>query len=521
MADACFYFEDFTLDTDRRELRRGGERVALGPLVFDLLVHLVRNSDRVVSKDDMLEVVWKGRIVSESNLTSHVNAVRKALGDSGEAQRLVRTVPRKGIRFVGDVRAEGASPAAAPTVAAPPAPPTGDRPAIAVLPFTNMGGDAEQEYFADGITEDIITALSKWRSFLVVARNSSFTYKGRNVDVRQVGRELGVRYVLEGSVRKASNRVRITAQLVDTAHGTHLWAERYDRDLTDVFAIQDEISQHIAAVVEPELGRYERLQSSTKPPAHLEAWDCLYRGMHLLYKFTRADIAAARPFFERAIAIDPRFARAHTSLAYTHQLDLLHGYAADRPASIAELLGHAKQGVQLDDSDSYTHLMLSFAYRWAGEHDLALAEARKAVDVNPSDAWALGRLGNALDLIGQPREGLACLQRALALSTRDPHVKFYLALSARACLNARDHAAAEGWARKSIEQDPSQARAHLFLAAALGHLGRAEEARAALDTCERLQPGCAAMWIGAREYRDPAANEHLVEGLRKAGMKAA
>ena len=516
MADSRFFFDDFTLDTERRELHRGSERVALGgPQVFDLLLHLVLNRDKVVSKDDMLESVWKGRIVSESTLTGYINAVRKALGDSGEAQRLVRTVPRKGIRFVGDVRAETAVAANAVSPSA-----ASIRPAVAVLPFTNMGGDIDQDYFADGITEDIITALSKWRSFPVIARNSSFTYKGRSVDVRQVGRELGVRYVLEGSVRKAGNRVRVTAQLIDAADGAHLWAERYDRELVDVFAIQDEISQRIAAVVEPELGRHEQRLSSAKPVANLEAWDCLHRGLHLLYKFTRADIAASRPLFERALDLDPQLSRAHTSLAYTHQLDLLHGYVADRAASIALLLHHARRGVQLDDDDSYAHLMLAFAYSRAGQPDLAVATGRKAVEVNPSDAWALGALGDALDLAGRPREALACLERTLTLTPRDPHMKFYLSVGARICRHDRDHGAAESWARKSVELDPSHARGHLVKAIALGHFGRAKEARAAFDACEALQPGYAAQWIAAPQYGDAADNAHLVDGLRKAGINS-
>ncbi len=393
-----------------------------------------------------------------------------------------------------------------------------DKPSVAVLPFQNMSGDPEQEYFADGISEDIITALSKWRSFLVIARNSTFTYKGRNVDIRQVGRELGVRYVLEGSVRKAANRLRITAQLIDATTAAHIWAERYDRDLTDVFAIQDEISGQIAAVVEPELGRYEQGRASAKAPASLEAWDCLHRGMYLLYKFTKTDIAASRPYFERAIELDPLFSRAHTSLAYTHQLDILHGYTDDRARSIEWLLSHAKRGVQLDDNDSYGHLMLCFAYRWAGEHDLAVAEGRKAIAINPSDTWALGVLGNVLDLAGQSREGLACLERALALSPRDPHAKFYLALCARASIVIGDYAGAESWAGKAIGFDPSIARPYFMLASALGHLGRTKQARAALDTCERVQPGFAALWIRWQEYRSAADNAHVIDGLRKAGM---
>ena len=241
-------FGDYALDPDRRELTRHAEAVAIGPKVFDLLLYLVQNREHVVSKDDLLDAVWAGRIVSESTLTSHINAVRKAIGDSGEEQRLVRTLARKGFRFVGDVREapdDRASPGAStakPDEASAPALILPDSPSIAALPFQNWSGDPEQEYFADGVVEDIITALSRIRWLFVIARNSSFTYKGRAVDVKQVGRELGVRYVLEGSVRKAANRVRITGQLIDATTGAHLWADRFEGTLDDIFELQDQVA---------------------------------------------------------------------------------------------------------------------------------------------------------------------------------------------------------------------------------------------------------------------------------------
>jgi TolB-like protein len=235
-----YLFEKYAFDTDRRELHRGADVVSVAPQVFDLLDYLIRNRERVVSKDDLINAIWNGRIVSDAALTTRLNAARSAIGDSGEEQRLIKTLPRKGFRFVGPVReAQGAAGAAvADNPVEPPKPvlTLPDKPSIAILPFTNLSSDPEQEYFADGVVEDIITGLSRSKSLFVIARNSSFTYKGKAVDIKQVGRELGVRYVLEGSVRKAGNRVRITGQLVDAATGNHIWADRYDSTL-ETFSI--------------------------------------------------------------------------------------------------------------------------------------------------------------------------------------------------------------------------------------------------------------------------------------------
>jgi TolB-like protein len=264
-----FTFDGYTLDTGRRELLRGGVVIAVQPQVFDLLVCLVQNRKRVVSKDDLIASVWQGRIVSDSTLTSRINAARVAIGDSGEDQKLIRTIPRKGFRFVASVieQLHDIQPAAAPPEQSSPRPalPLLERPAIAVLPFSNMSGDREQEYFSDGISEDIITALSKLRWFFVIARNSSFVYKGKAVHLKQVAEELGVRYVVEGSVRKDGDLVRITAQLIDTTTGSHIWADHYDRDLTDVFAVQDEITEAIVATIEPKIYVAENFRARRKP----------------------------------------------------------------------------------------------------------------------------------------------------------------------------------------------------------------------------------------------------------------
>jgi TolB-like protein len=320
-------FDDYVLDPARRELSRNGASVKIEPKVFDLLIHLIENRHRVVSKDDLIAQVWGNRIVSDSALTHAINAARNAIGDDGKAQRLIRTSSRWGYRFVGSVRLqEGAEPAPGPAGAASspngPALPLPDKPSIAVLPFHNIGDDSEQEYFVDGLAEDIITALSRFKSLFVIARNSSFTYKGRAVDIRQVGRELGVRYVLEGSVRKGGNRVRITAQLIDAISGAHVWAERYDRDLSDVFAVQDAITASVAGLIEPALAEAEQQRLLRKPPDRLDAWEAHQRGLWHFYKYGPEENQTALTYFRQAIALDPNFAPGHYGYALALQWDV-------------------------------------------------------------------------------------------------------------------------------------------------------------------------------------------------------
>jgi TolB-like protein len=304
-------FDDCVLDPARRELRRASGSVSVGPQVFDVLLHLVENRARVVTKDDLLEAVWHGRIVSESTITSHINAARSAIGDDGQAQRLIRTVPRKGFRFVGEVSEATEGTVAAQTTPLP------DKPSIAVLPFVNLSGDPEQEYFADGVVEDIITALSHIRWLFVIARNSSFTFKGRAVDVTHVGRELGVRYVLEGSVRKAANRVRITGQLVDAATGGHLWAERYEGALDDVFQLQDRITESVVGAIAQELERAEMERARRKPTESLDAYDHFLRGMASFHTGTQASVDQALKSFRTTIALDPEYASAYGMAAWS------------------------------------------------------------------------------------------------------------------------------------------------------------------------------------------------------------
>src|SRR6185295_6222447 len=299
VSSAAFRFANFEIDVARHELRCAGKIIPIEPQVFDLLIHLIRNRNRIVSREELIDAVWKGRIISEATLSSRVSAVRRAIGDNGDDQLFVRTHHKRGFRFVGQVEDAGSyetvvtdrrpvatkvpdslaqNDAAVPALALP------DKPSIAVLPFQNMSGDPEQEYFADGLTEDIITGLSRQRWFFVIARNSSFAFKGEAVDVRKVASELGVRYVLEGSVRKIANRVRVTGQLIDAAHGIHLWADKYDRELEDIFKLQDEITNRVIGSVLPQILTAEAARIRRKPPQSLDAWDLVMQALPHMWR---------------------------------------------------------------------------------------------------------------------------------------------------------------------------------------------------------------------------------------------
>lgn len=383
-----FVFGDCVLDLERREFTRDAQAVAMGPQVFDLLLYLVQNRARVVSKDDVLDAVWKGRIVSESTLTSHINAVRKAVGDNGEKQHLIRTVPRKGFRFVGDVKeiqpsARSASVKAElinPSDNSASAPPLPDKPSFAALPFLNLSGDVQQDYFADGIVEDIIGALSRISWLFVIARNSSFTYKGRAVDVKQVGRELGVRYVLEGSVRKAANRVRITAQLVDATSGINIWADRFEGDLRDVFELQDDMAKSVVGAIGPKLERAEIDRAMRKPTESLDAYDYYLRGMACFHQSTREAIGQALQLFEKAIALDPDFASAYGMAAACIYWRKMNGWLIDRAQELAS-------GAEL---------------------------AAKALALGRDDAVALTRGGHALRISAATSTGVLPMSTALS-----------------------------------------------------------------------------------------------------------
>jgi TolB-like protein/Tfp pilus assembly protein PilF len=518
-----FAFSDHTLDTDRRELRRASEAVSVEPQVFDLLVYLVCNRDRVVSKYDLIASVWQGRIVSESTLTSRINAARTAVGDNGKDQKLIRTVARKGLRFIGDVHEGPTAVDPAPASARPDdtalRPLLSDRPAIAVLPFTNMSGDPEQDYFSDGISEDIITALSRLRWFLVMSRNSSFVYKGKAVHIRQVAEELGVGYVVEGSVRKSGEQVRITAQLNDVTTGSHIWAEHYDRNLTDVFAVQDDITESIVAAIEPQLYAAENFHARRKPPDSMDAWDLVMRALSYYWRVTRQDNVVAQALLEKAIAIDPNYGQALGVLATSLTFGGHMGWA-DMAVSTDMAERAAVAAILADSEDPWAHNALGSVHLFRRRFSDALSEIELALQLNPSFSLAQGYYGLALSYCGHWEEAELAAQRALRLSPRDPFSAIYGGIAGYAQYVGRNYDEAMRFSREALRQRGDFVGAHRVLTAALGMAGQTEAASAALRELRRAQPNISLAWIAAQMPMEREADmEHYLEGLRRAGLE--
>ena len=400
------------------------------------------------------------------------------------------------------------------------------RPAVAVLPFENLSGDPEQEYFADGLTEDIITALSLSRSFPVIARNSTFSYKGKSPDIRKVGEELGARYVVEGSVRRAGERVRVTAQLINSETGHHVWAERYDRELADIFDLQDEITRRIVVTLMPELERAEREKAVAKPPGNLDAWDCYLHGVAHLNELTADAIPRAREMFQRAIALDPNYAKAYALLAMTYHREMWLDLADDMEDAAERMMQAARAAVRLDDGDSLSHSVIAFAYVWQRKYDLAVREAQRALQLNPIDVNVNYAAGVTLSYAGRPAEAIPLMENAIRLSPNDPRAPLYHQGLASAHFSVHRFEEACEWAMKALLEDSSMVAnamrtpANLVYLSSLGHLGRLDEARAFLDRTdpEQLRIDAISQWV--RKKMDSDTDALLLDGLRKAGLPA-
>jgi len=518
-----YCFSEFELDTNRLEFRANGDLRALEPQVFDVLRHLAENADRLVSREELIDVVWGGRIVSDATVSARINAVRRAVGDSGQTQALIKTIPRRGFRFVGEVSVDESDGNSEPAQVARTAeqtiqPPT-DTPSIAVLPFSNMSDDLDQEYFSDGITEDIITALSRLRWLMVIARNSTFTYKGRAVDVKQVGREMGVRYVLEGSVRKAGKRIRVTAEIADAGTGNQIWAERYDRELVDVFDLQDELTEAICAHINVELASTERTQAHKKLTTDLDAWDLYQRGMWHYYKMSKDDMVEARRLLQLANDRASEFANAYAGLALVGFSETMFGYAQDNSTTLEFGLRNAEKALALDDRDGFGHYALGRICTVLGDRDRALTALRKSIDLNPSSAVNFFGLGFALYWFGHAEEASSILTRAIRLSPQDPQLWLfhYVRCFAFSVQDEFDLAITDAIATKQFGSD--EFLPYLAEATAYSLSGRIDEARTAYERANRLNPKLSTTYFKQlinNQY--PPYVEKTLDALRKAGM---
>ena len=515
-----YLFEDCTLDTDRRELRRGGHVRPVAAQVFDLLEYLIRNRARVVSKDDLVGAIWDGRIVSEAAITTRLNVARRAIGDNGHDQRLIKTLPRKGFLFAASVREEKGDVTATARPLEPPSAAT-EKASVAVLPFTNMNGDADQDYFADGITADIITELSRFSELLVIARNSSFQYKGKTIDAQQIGRELAVGYLLEGSIRRDGDRVRIVAQLIDTTRGVHRWSERYDRKILDVFAVQDEVARGIATMLAAHVNKAEVERALLKPPTTWQAHDYFLQASDidalLRSSLKKEDLYETRRLLEHALAIDPKYARAYAMLSGTHVLAWANRFDDDyrQPATLHRAHRLAREAVRLDPNLPQARCSLGNALVWMRQHEAAIEEFERAIALNPNFAdW---RFAWALVYGGEPARAIEVCNAHMRL---DP---FHNAL-APSCLGLahylrRRYSNALPLLRESISRSPDNRAAHAFAAATYAQLGALEEARAAADEVIRIEPSYTIEWAKRHSiFKYPGDADHYFDGIRKAGL---
>ncbi len=497
-------FGDFRLDLRHRRLVARGVPLELKPKAFDILCALAAARGEVVTKDELLAKVWPGLVVEENNIQVQVSALRKALGEERGAPLHLVTVPGRGYRLVGVEEASA-------TAAAP------GRPSIAVLPFENLGSDPEQGYFADGVVEDVITGLARVKGLTVIARNSSFVYRDRAVDPRQVGRELAVRYVLQGSVRRFADRIRIATQLVDAESGAQVWAERYDRQLGDLFAVQDEIAMSVIGAIEPGLRKAEVERVRRKRRETLGAYDLVLRALPYLYKLMPDAGAPAIPLLQKALELEPGYALAHAMLAWCFHVRYSRGglREEDRAASIR----HAQAAVAGGSDDALSLAIAGFV-TWFDRHDTATAFDLfdRALALGPSNVVALCTSAVALAWTGRSEEAIERAGRALALSPFDAlNYLSYLAL-AGAHYRLGRYEIAQGWARRAVEANPGFSVPYAYLAAALVRVGREEDARAAVQAMLALDPG---FTIG--RYRitvgvNPEVFGEFETGWRRAGM---
>jgi TolB-like protein/Tfp pilus assembly protein PilF len=506
-------FGPLTLDARHGRLLREGRPVAVSSKGLRLLEAFLAAPGQVLKKSELMRAGWGDAAVEESNLSVQIAALRKQLGPTVGGGDWITTVPRVGYRFVGLSEQMPVDEAAAPK----PSPVERDyRPSIAVLPFVNPGGNKDEDYLADGITEDIITALTRFRWFFVIARNSSFAYKDRTLDAKQIAQELGVRYLLQGSVRKSGQRIRISAQLIEAVSAKHIWAERYDLELTEVFAVQDEIAERVAGAIEPELLKSEGAQAAARHTGNMTAWDLVRRGTWHFHQVTRDNHLKARDLFREACQLDPDLPEAHIWLARVSAGVVPYGWSDSPAKDLEEGMDAALKAVQLDERNPYAHYALAIVSVFSGRFDPSISAARKAIEISPS--FALGHLvfGMALLFSGRAAEAVSPLEYGLRLSPYDPQNFVWLNVLALARLfSGRAQAGLEA-ASRAVQVRPNWRTTLEVLVCCYAALGKWDEARGCAREMAGVtrQPGDV---LAPLRANNPRWTEQMSEALREAG----
>jgi adenylate cyclase len=521
-------FENYVLDVPRRELRRDDLLVPVEPQVFDLLVYLVRNRDRVVTKDELFAAVWQGRVVSEMALTTRLNAARTAIMDSGKQQRLIRTLRHSGFRFAGEVRelhprrvadlvvspdhgdaAQVVSPLSAP-----------DRPSLAVLPFRNFRAPELPEYFVDGIVEEITTALAKWKWFLVIDRNSAFAYKNAGDDSRTIGEAFGVRYLLGGSARVVGRRLRISAQLLEAATGVHIWADHFDAEMADVFAVQEELANAVVASLEPQLHAAELRRIRRKRPEDLTVYDRHLEALWHSHVLTEKNTLEALRLLSGCLELDPGYAPAAALASFCYRTRRQQGWSSStRDDALG--MAFAERALACDPDDPFVLWSAGHAITALGkEHMRARGLIDKSLALNPNCAQAWAVSGWNHDHIGDRAAALDDFQFALRLSPFDPMNYYVLAGISCAYMNTQQYEKALEFGWRSIRARSTFATAWRSVAVSLAYLGRRKEARAAVDQLRGVDPGLTVTMVDQSRCNiaDPHERRHYLDGLRLAGL---
>lgn len=492
------------------QLEREAERIKLEPRVAKLLLQLIESGGSPVTREELMELVWPGMVVGDEALSNAVNKLRKAFGDDRQNPRIIETIPKVGYRLIAEVGKSEIEPT----------PRFPEKPSIAVLPFTNMSGDPEQDYFSDGITDDIITGLSRSPWLFVIARNSSFVYRGKSMDVRSIARELGVRYILEGSVRNSGQRIRVTAQLIDGVSGSHVWAEKYDGQLEDVFDLQDEITRNVVASAQTEIhlsgGAVHMTDRKERP--NMQVWELVARAWSALYGLNRESLLEAERFALQAIDMAPASCEAHLLYAGARLHLVWMGFAENAEDMLESGYEAAKRAVELDERNEYAHWICSLALLNKRDFEGALYEVNRSIELNPNCSLAHGTRGTVLCYSGHPEESIRSNEIAIRSNPKDVSLFFRFTGIAIAHLVSQRFEEASEWAAKAVQMKPGWDFGHIVLISSLFHLGKRDEALEASGRFLQTFPNATISSVERLPFKDDGDREMLRQGLRGAGI---